>query len=168
MSTSLLEAAMAHHIWATERLIDTCAALSPEQLKTPVPGTYGSITATFLHLVEADCFYLSVVNGFPAPTLAEEPSFDELRSVMTGNGTAWANLLARDLDADADVMELDQSYEFHVPMGIRLAQVIHHGTDHRSQICTALTSVGVQPPEIDVWAYADATGRQRVVPPPAP
>jgi len=37
--------------------------------------------------------------------------------------------------------------------------VIHHGTDHRSQICTALTQLGVEPPEIDVWAYGVASGR---------
>ena len=49
--------------------------------------------------------------------------------------------------------------ETHAPKGIRLAQVIHHGTDHRSQICTALTQLGVEPPEIDVWAYGVASGR---------
>lgn len=53
-------------------------------------------------------------------------------------------------------------------MGVRLAQVVHHGTDHRSQVCTALTSLGVTPPEIDVWAYAQATGRERAEQAPAP
>ena len=32
MTTSLLGDAFAHHAWATERLIDACAALAPEQL----------------------------------------------------------------------------------------------------------------------------------------
>ena len=44
-------------------------------------------------------------------------------------------------------------------MGIRLAQAIHHGTDHRSQICTALTMLGIEPPFIDVWAFGAETGR---------
>ena len=48
-------------------------------------------------------------------------------------------------------------------MGLRLAQVVHHGTDHRSQVCTALTSFGITPPEIDLWAYGEATGRTRDV-----
>jgi uncharacterized damage-inducible protein DinB len=56
--------------------------------------------------------------------------------------------------------------EVHDPIGIRLAQVLHHGSDHRSQICTALTSLGVTPPEIDLWAYARETGRERAVPLP--
>ena len=49
------------------------------------------------------------------------------------------------------------------PTGIRLAQVVHHGTDHRSQVCTALSSLGVTPPLIDVWDFAEATGRDRPV-----
>ena len=47
--------------------------------------------------------------------------------------------------------------------GLDLAQVLHHGTDHRSQVCTALTSFGIEPPEIDLWAYGEATGRTRGV-----
>jgi uncharacterized damage-inducible protein DinB len=45
---------------------------------------------------------------------------------------------------------------------VRLAQVVHHGTDHRSQVSTALTSLGVEPPDIDVWAYAREFGRERL------
>jgi uncharacterized damage-inducible protein DinB len=37
--------------------------------------------------------------------------------------------------------------------------VVHHGTDHRSQICTILTTLGIEPPPIDVWDYADQDGR---------
>ena len=54
----------------------------------------------------------------------------------------------------------------HAPTGIRLAQVVHHGTDHRSQVCTALSSLGVTPPLIDVWDFAEATGRDRGMPAP--
>ena len=47
MTASLLDDALAHHIWATERLIETCRDLTDEQLTTPAPGTYGSILDTF-------------------------------------------------------------------------------------------------------------------------
>jgi uncharacterized damage-inducible protein DinB len=36
---------------------------------------------------------------------------------------------------------------------------LHHGTDHRSQICTALTSLGAEPPSIDVWDFGVEVGR---------
>ena len=162
MNTSLLDDAMAHHIWATERLIDECAALTPEQLATHAPGTYGSILDTFRHLVSTDCWYLTFFGT--EPQLIEEDSeatLDELRSTITTNGKAWMELLDGGLDGEADIVEHGDGWNFHSPTGFRLAQVIQHGTDHRSQICTALTSFGVEPPGIDLWAFGEATGRTR-------
>ncbi len=164
MSTSLLGDAFAHHIWATERLIDECASLTPEQLETPVPGTYGSIIDTLRHLVSADCWYLTFFRE-EAQRLEEgvEADVAELRSAITSNGKDWMELLAGELDADADVDGHGDGWEFHAPLGLRLAQVLHHGTDHRSQVCTALTSFGLTPPEIDLWSFGEATGRTRPV-----
>jgi uncharacterized damage-inducible protein DinB len=55
----LLQDAFAHHVWATQPQVDACLALSPQQLGTAVPGTYGSILETARHLVGADSSYLS-------------------------------------------------------------------------------------------------------------
>jgi uncharacterized damage-inducible protein DinB len=62
---------------------------------------------------------------------------------------------------DAMVREVDKSdgYQRWAPVGFRLAQALHHGTDHRSQISTALTTLGVEPPAIDVWHFGLATRR---------
>ncbi len=80
---------------------------------------------------------------------------------LARNAAAWTTLLAGDLDADEEIAEQDGEWELHSTVGVRLAQAIHHGTDHRSQVCTALTTLGIEPPEIDVWAYARASGRER-------
>jgi uncharacterized damage-inducible protein DinB len=162
MTTSLLQDAFAHHIWATERIIDECQALTPEQLKTPFAGTFGSIIDTLRHLVASDGWYLSFF-GDQATAIDEEAEIGlaELRSVIASNGTAWMEVLAREIDPDADVVERGDGLEFHAPRGLRLAQVIQHGTDHRSQVCTALTCLGVTPPEIDLWSFGEATGRTR-------
>ena len=167
MTRGLLDDAMAHHIWATEQLIDACAALTPEQLGTPVPGTYGSILATLGHLVSSDGWYLSFLRE-GVTQFDDETAFsiDDLRSAITSNGAAWMELLAEGPDPDTDIPEIDDGLVVHSPIGVRLAQVVHHGTDHRSQVCTALTSLGVEPPNIDVWAYARATGRETSEPAP--
>jgi uncharacterized damage-inducible protein DinB len=36
-----------------------------------------------------------------------------------------------------------------VALGVILTQVLDHGTDHRSQVSTILTSIGVAPPRLD-------------------
>jgi uncharacterized damage-inducible protein DinB len=170
MTTSLLGDAFAHHIWATEELIDACAALTPNQLETAVPGTYGSIIGTLRHLVSSDGWYLSFFGGDPAGRIREQDatSLAELRAAITANGMGWSRALAGEIDPDAEIIEREDGAELHSPLGVRLAQVVHHGTDHRSQVCTALTNLGLTPPEIDLWAFARATGRERLVPSPVP
>lgn len=161
MTRPLLGDAFEHHIWATLRLIDTCLALDPEELRKGAPGTFGSILETMRHLVGADTSYLFALTSGGVPLIDEDRlGLRELRTEMEKNGAAWTSLLERDLDPDDDVVRhRDDGSESHAPMGIRLAQALHHGTDHRSQICTALTALAVEPPAIDVWDFADAHGR---------
>ena len=161
MTRSLLADAFGHHVWATLQLLDVCAPLSAEQLEANVPGTYGSILETMRHLVGADRSYLFVTSGGALPEVDEaEMDIAQLRAAMEPAGDAWAALLASEPDPEVSVTRYrDDGTRSHAPMGVRLAQVVHHGTDHRSQICTALTSLGITPPEIDVWDYAASEGR---------
>ena len=164
MSRSILDDAFGHHSWATLRLIDACQELTPEQLETTVPGTYGSILETMRHTVGGDVSYLVALTGGSRPAIdeSEEQQMDlrGLRAAMEANGPFWSALLEEDLDPDTVVIRYrDDGTESHAPMGIRLAQALHHGTDHRSQICTALTTLGIEPPAIDVWDFADKDGR---------
>ena len=46
-----------------------------------------------------------------------------------------------------------------VRAGVIAAQALHHGNAHREQVCVILTGQGVEPPDIQAWAYAWATGR---------
>ncbi len=167
MNRSLLRDPFAHHVWATLRLVDTCLSLSQEQLGRELPGIYGSILETMRHLVGADSSYLFALTGGRVPVIDEDRmDLRELRAVMESNGASWASLVAQDLDPDSVVVRhRDDGSESHAPMGIRLAQALHHGTDHRSQICTALTTLGVEPPAIDAWDFAAQDGRLVEVPP---
>ena len=155
-----MDDAFAHHAWATIRLIDVCLELSSEQLETSVPGTYGSILDTMRHLVGADSWYLFDITGDADRRIDEEQmDLGDLRGTMEADGVAWSRLLATDPDPANVLTEVDETdgFERDATIGVRLAQALHHGTDHRSQICTALTSLGVEPPGIDVWSYGVAT-----------
>jgi uncharacterized damage-inducible protein DinB len=165
MSRPLLADAFEHHVWATLRVIDVCLPLAPEQLETTVPGTYGSILATLRHTVGADRSYLvSLTDGQAEPVDEEAMSITELRAVVNENRPMWASVVAKDLDPEVVVARhRDDGTDSLAPLGVRLAQALHHGTDHRSQICTALTTLGIEPPAIDVWGYADQDGRLAVV-----
>ncbi len=157
--------AFRHHIWATVRVLDACCHLDAAQLATTVPGTYGSIIDTLRHLVGGDVFYLDVLRGGEPEAFVEEGSdLETLLSVMEAHDAAWQQLLEGDVDPTKDVVEFEDSgYETHAPLGIRLAQALYHGADHRSQVCTALTSLGIQPPSIEPWDFAQIDGRMYTV-----
>ncbi|HLQ48430.1 MAG TPA: DinB family protein [Candidatus Dormibacteraeota bacterium] len=165
MPSPLLADAFGHHVWATVRVLDACSALDDAQLATAVPGTYGSIIQTLRHLVDGDVFYLDVLRGGPPERFHKEGSdIPTLRAVMDAHDAVWQRLVAGDLNPDADVVEYEDSgYETHAPLGIRLAQALHHGTDHRSQVCTALTTLGIEPPAIEVWDFAARDGRMLTI-----
>jgi uncharacterized damage-inducible protein DinB len=80
---------------------------------------------------------------------------------MESHGPAWSQLLARDLDPDAVLNEVDpdDGYERNIAMGIELAASLQHGTDHRSQICTTFTMLGVEPPRVDALEFGIVMGK---------
>jgi uncharacterized damage-inducible protein DinB len=170
MDGRLLRDAFGHHVWATHPVIDASAQLTRAQLASTVPGTYGSIIDTLRHLVGADSSYLWLLSGGEVTAMDDEAEaaadLTTLRAAMDEDGRVWARVLERDLDPDALVTRhRDDGSSSSAPLGVRLAQVIHHGTDHRSQVCTALTTLGVTPPDIDVWDYAASDGRLSETPP---
>ena len=161
MPSPVLADAFGHHVWASIRVLDACAALDDAQLATTVPGTYGSIMDTLRHLVDGDVFYLNVMRGGePEPFDKEGSDVSTLRAVMEAHDAVWQRLIVGDVDPATVVVEYEDSgYETHAPLGIRLAQALYHGTDHRSQVCTALTTLGIDPPAIQVWDFARRDGR---------
>ena len=156
MTSSLLADAFDHHVWATLTILDALAPLSVEQLATIVPGTFGSILETTRHLVGADRWYLFTMTRGAVAEI-EEAGMDvaALRAAMKPSGPAWRDVLAANPDPDEmfTIYREDET-KSHATWGVRLAQAVHHGTDHRSQICTALTSLGIEPPPIDLWDWA--------------
>src|SRR4051794_30608641 len=110
VTSSMLGDAMAHHLWATTRLIDACEALSAEQLAMHAPGTYGTIIATFGHLVGSDRWYLGFfpdfAGGLEELGEAKGATLAELRTEIGRNAHAWHAILSAGLDPDTDVPEL--------------------------------------------------------------
>jgi len=164
---SPLEAAFAHHAWATIRLVDACEDLSPEQLRHAVPGTRGPIIDTLAHIVDGDSWDLAIVEGRDLADV-EDTCLDlgAIRRVMQGNAARRSSYLSRSPDPDAMVTEVDPADGFRrvASIGMRLAATLDHGSDHRSQICTGLTTLGIRPPSLDVMTFGVEVGRVQETP----
>ena len=161
MNEVLLDA-FRHNSWATSQLLAACRGLSTEQLTTSAPSSFGSILATFNHLILSDASYLRRLGG-AAPTwlINREKSddLDQLQARVAETEQNWERLLAEPIDAERLIILDEGAYEVHA--GILIAQALHHGNAHREQISAMLTGLGVEPPGMQPWEYADATGRGR-------
>jgi uncharacterized damage-inducible protein DinB len=170
MTGSAIADAFAHHSWATQRFLDVADGLTAEQLASSVPGTYGSILDTLRHIVGADASYLALLSGNRVPRFSEEEeatlTIADMREATRRHERVWPQVLGPELDAAEPVIRhRDDGSTSTAPRGIRIAQALQHGTDHRSQIATALTNLGIEPPESDAWAYGKAMGLLSETPP---
>jgi uncharacterized damage-inducible protein DinB len=150
---------MRHDVWATGMLLERCRSLTNEQLQLTAPGTYGTIQKTFAHIVRANEGYLSTYGLVPQPFIevTDATPLDEIASRLVRVRDAVEKLFkSREYDFDRKIH--DERRKLDLELWVPLAQFSHHGSDHRSQICTILTLNGFDVPELDVWVYAEAEG----------
>jgi uncharacterized damage-inducible protein DinB len=171
MSNGLLDP-LRHNAWATQQLLEFCRGLSADQLGATSEGTYGSILATLQHIIGAERRYRSRLSG-TKPDWPKEPEetedLEELMAMAEDMPRFWHELAAGDFDPERMVHWISPVSGFYteVQAGVLVAQTLNHGNEHRSQIATILTTIGVEPPNLDGWSYAVAAGRFREGPPPS-
>jgi uncharacterized damage-inducible protein DinB len=152
--------AFRHNCWATKELLGFCRGLSEERLTSPATGTFGGIRDTFNHLVLADGDYFRALAGNAPPWVTDQDDGAQLEQLETRVGEMdqfWEAFLSEPIDADRAII-LDQG-TYEARAGVIVAQALHHANAHREQISAILTGFGMEPPDIQAWAYGEATGR---------
>jgi len=157
MADNFLVKLFEHNNWANLQMIQACSALSDEQLDAePQSATKGSIRGTLLHLVSAQQGYLSLLT-LPVETRFEvPPTFAELQESASTSGEGLL-ALARDESSRPLKTQLRTTDGYFVEPWVVMLQVINHATEHREQISSMLSALGVTPPDLDGWAYGEAT-----------
>jgi uncharacterized damage-inducible protein DinB len=165
MTDGTLLAALRHNCWANLQLLGFCAKLTDEQRAWTIPGTYGSIHQTLQHTIGAEHGYLFALTGGELPpggplTPDRLAPIDELNTRARSNAERIERALDG-LDPDRVITRRDRGT---ATARVIASQFIHHGSDHRAHVGSILGAHGVEPPDIDVWAYGRAIGE--VTPPP--
>src|SRR5664280_3727552 len=151
-----LSEAFQHHTWATERLIRHLRGLPADALGATTTGVYGEVLATLSHLLDADGRYLRYLEGTPPPPKSgPDPtkSLDELADQLRDQAVRWRIVLARIDEIDVTLPARGPRPELPHATNLLVGQALHHGNDHRTQICTVLSASGYAAPDLDVWSY---------------
>lgn len=149
-----------HNLWANERMVRACEQLTDTQLEAETPGTYGRLSQTLIHLARAQGGYVRTLTDWQ-PSEEHRLEYDEpfpgVDRVLWHLGVTGAALVevARQASAERIVEGTWRDEPYRLPEWVVLLQAAHHATEHRQQIATSLTTIGIEPPEPDLWAYWD-------------
>lgn len=153
---SILAKLFEHNNWANLQIIKACSALTDEQLDAmPLPTSEWSVRRALSHLVECQRGYLSLLTLPPEARRDAPLSFAELGESAGRSGQALL-ALARDKTARGSESRLRTTDGYVVEPWVVMVQVINHATDHRRQISGMLRALGVTPPGLDGWSFAEA------------
>jgi uncharacterized damage-inducible protein DinB len=167
-----LAALFEHNLWANRIVVEECAKMSDEQLDATMPGVYGSIRKTLVHIFGAEERYVGMLtNQPPLPLLRENepfPGFDELRKLCATGGQGLVEISEQAKPDDMLRGTRRNGARYEIAGTVLLTQAINHATEHRSQINTMRTHLGLEPLDLDGWAYGDAHGQITMGEPPSP
>ncbi len=146
---------MYYNRWANLVLIDACIGLSDEQLESGLPGSFGTIYDTFVHVIRSEAgYYRRLANVRLEPPFAwdSRPTLTAMRPYADQVGSALV-AAAEQLDP-AGVIEQEWDGQVHRYRAAALfIQAVNHGVEHRTNITTILAQLGIEPPDVDGWGY---------------
>jgi len=146
-----------HNNWANSQIIQACSVLSDEQLDAePQSVTKGSIRNTLMHLVGSQKGYLALLTLPVGERPKDRPTYDELMESARISGEGLIALVRDEPDKNLPA-RLQTTDGYFVEPWVVLTQVINHATEHREQIKSMLSALGVPVPDVDGWDYGLAT-----------
>ena len=153
MNENILTKLFEHNNWANLQIIQACSTLTDEQLDAePQTAMKGSIRTTLWHLINSQKDYLSQLIGTEAGfNWQAPPDFDELQQAASSTGEGLI-ALARN-ESNKSLKTKFQKDGYSVEPWVVMVQAINHASEHREQIKSMLSSLGVSPPRLDGWGY---------------
>lgn len=157
MSVNFLAMLFEHNNWANLQILQACSNLTDEQLDAePLAATKGSIRLTLQHLVVSQQSYLRTLT-LPLESRRDAVSvpFGGLRESAIKSGEGLLALARAEQEPLTPQIQTRDGYQ--VEPWVIMVQIINHATEHREQIKSMLSSLGLTPPDIDGWAYGEVT-----------
>jgi uncharacterized damage-inducible protein DinB len=159
---------LAHMAWANQKTISHLQTLPQESLASFATNSEWHVAEIIHHIVDSGDHYAFRISGTPALTKPGETGIEDVKEIAD-----LARIKEQAVIVDKALLECvkldDIQIEFKNYSGNMvkrwrstiLSQAIHHATEHRAQLASALEAKGFQPvdlDELDLWAFEIETG----------
>lgn len=151
---NILARLVEHNNWANLLIIDACDTLQEDQLDfQPQSAVRGTIRETLQHFVLSQEDYVSMLTTSKHPQERDlDATLAELRKIAITSGQGLLSLVQNSAPNLLQT-QIHVSDGYKVEPWVFIVQLVNHATEHREQIKSILTALGVEPPRIDGWAY---------------
>ena len=164
--TISLERLLKHMAWANQKTIEHLMTLPPEAIQAFATNPEWKVAEIIRHIVASGNFYVYRITG-SAPTDRNE---NEVSPVIAKD---LVSLAKRALLVDQALLECEKLEDIQVEFlnhekkvvkrwrSTILSQSVHHATEHRAQIASALEAKGftsVDLDELDLWSFESDQG----------
>ena len=146
-----------YNSWANRGLLQFLAALPPGTLDATAAGVYGTIRETLLHQLSSELNYYHRLASAPpveTPPRPESPGLAFIQRLADESAANLAGLVDR-LPGPGRMMETSDGMRAAATI---VTQLFMHGCEHRAHIGTILGANGIEPPDLDSWAYGIFAG----------
>ena len=159
---------LAHMAWANQKTIEHLQTLPEDSLKAFATNPEWFVAEIAHHIVDSADHYAFRISGKPALTQPGDECIDDVNVIAD-----LARLKEQAATVDAMLLDCvkleDVQIEFlnYADKLVKrwrstiLSQAIHHATEHRAQIASALEAKGFTPvnlDDLDLWSYEIETG----------
>ena len=141
--------------WANAQVIAACQTLAPDQLAATTSGAYGTIRDTLGHIIRAEASYVGRLTGArPQPPFKwnDQPALADVSTFAGQVAGALLDAIKR-IPPTYIVHEEEDGNTIDYQARLLFIQVINHGIEHRTNITTILSGLGLPAPEVDGWSY---------------
>ena len=165
--TIALDRLVVHMAWANQKTIEHLETLPEEALKAFATNPDWFVAEIAHHIVDSADHYAYRISGKPALTQPGDPCIADISEIadlqrLKEQAAEVDSILAACVKLD-DIQIEFTNFEDKLVKRWRstiLSQAIHHATEHRAQIASALEAKGFAPmnlDDLDLWEFEKTT-----------
>ncbi len=156
MDSDDLRVLVEFNYWAKNQMMGAVSELTGEQFLRDLSSSFPSIRNTLVHMMSAECRWLSVWQGSPVAPLKPD-DFPDVASVAS----CWEEVeqdmrsftaVLTDVDRSVSVPQPDGGVSAF-PLKQLMQHVVNHASYHRGQVATLIRQLGATPAKTDLVTY---------------
>jgi uncharacterized damage-inducible protein DinB len=145
-------------IWASQRILEAAASLSPDELTRDFGTADRTVLGTLLHVYGGDYIWIERMYG---TSLTSRPydgraSLSTLQTEWPRVWERWREYAGALTDETAEAKVAYSTFKgalYRTPVWQIILHVVNHGTHHRGQAAGFIRTLGKTPPELDLMEY---------------